>query len=241
MKAFTTLLKIELKLQIREFSGVLFGIFIPIALMGLLGILYQNSEKIQLAVPAVLTIGICATGLMGIPVTLSGYREKKILRRFQVTPTSPILLLMVQFAASFLMALLSSIGVVAVAKLFFNYELKGSLFSFIMLYLLLVFSIYAIGLLIASISSTVTMSNTLCSLAYFPMFLLSGATIPYEIMPRPLQLFSNIFPLTHGIKILKGISIGQSIHHYTWSLMILLLVGLLCMMVSVKVFKYDYR
>lgn len=241
MKTFLTLLKIEFKLSLRNFSGILFGVMIPIGLMFLFGALYDDPIKVQQTVPAVITVGICATGLMGIPITLSGYREKKLLRRFQVTPTSPLMLLMVQFFNNLITALASSIGVILVAVIGFDYRLQGSLIGFILLYFLVVFSIYTIGLLIASVSNSVNTSNLLCTLAYFPMFFLSGATVPYEIMPRPLQLVSNIMPLTHGIKILKGISTGKAITEFLIPILSLLILGLLCMLISVKTFQYDYE
>ena len=241
MKKFITLFRIELKLNIRDFSGVLFGVIIPIGLMFLLGTLYKDASRIQESVPAVITIGICATGLMGIPITLSSYREKKLLRRFQVTPTSPLLLLMVQFAANFVTALISSVGVIILAVLMFEYKLEGNIISFLILYVLILFSIYSLGILIASISKSVSMSNLLCSLIYFPMFFLSGATVPFEFMPKGLQVVAQVMPLTHGIKILKGISLGHSMKDYFLPITILLLLGVLCMIVSVMTFKYDYE
>lgn len=240
MRAFVKLLSIEMKLNVREFSGVLFGIMIPVGLMCLLGVLYDTQEQINQAVPAVLTIGICATGLMGIPITLSAYREKKLLRRFQVTPTSPLLLMGVQFVSNMVIALVSS-SLVVIVGLFFGFELQGSVWKFLLLYLLILFAIYAVGLLIASVSRNVQMSNLLCSLVYFPMFFLSGATIPYEIMPKPLQMISSVMPLSQGIKILKGISAGEKLTQHLLPILILLTIGVLCIMVSVRTFKYDYE
>lgn len=242
MKSFLTLLKIEIKLSIREFSGVLFGIIVPVGLMLLLGVLYgDDMTRIQQAVPAVISIGICSSGLMGIPLTVSNYRSKKLLKRFQVTPTSPLLLLSVQFVTNLIIALISSGFVMLAAVIFFDYTLVGSLLAFVLLYFLVVFSIYGIGLLIASVSNSVNTANLLCSIIYFPMFFLSGATIPYEIMPKLLQKISNVMPLTHGIKILKGISMGRSMNEFVFPIVMLLSIGVVCIIISVRVFKYDYE
>lgn len=240
MKKFIKLCSIELKLVVREFSSILFSVLLPVGLMGLLGALYQTSEAINQAVPAVITIGLCATGLMGIPITVSSYREKKLLRRFQVTPTSPMLLLMVQFVVNMIIALCSTVLVI-ITGVVFGYQLKGSLISFISVYFIVMFSIYTLGFLIASISKNVQMSNLLATVIYFPMFFLSGATIPYDLLPKPLQYVTQVMPLTHGIKVLKGISRGENVFNYTLPLIILIIAGLLCIMISVKVFKYDYE
>ena len=44
------------------------------------------------------------------------------------------------------------------------------------------------------------------------MLILSGTTLPYEIMPKWLQIISDILPLTQGIKLMKGTSLGLPLH-----------------------------
>lgn len=248
MKKLWVLFKIEFKLAIREFSGVLFGVMLPVGLMILLGVIFGdkyagenvNYTYVQQSFPAVITIGICATGLMGIPLTISSYREKKVLKRFEVTPTSPAKLLIAQVLNNFTFALVSSVLVYSVAKIFFDYKMIGSISSFIVIYLLVTISIYSIGMLIASISGSVKTTNLLCTIIYFPMFFLSGATIPYELMPKGLQTFSSIMPLSVGIKVLKGVSIGVNINEYITPITILIISSIICVLLSIKTFRYEY-
>lgn len=240
MKNLMHLYKLELKLAIREFSAVLFGVLIPIGIMLLLGYLYKgkNTDMINSSFASVVTIGICATGLMGIPIVLASYREKKILKQLQVTPVSPLNLLVAQLLCAFTFALVSSSGVFIVAKTIFSYNMKGNMLNFFMAYLILSFCIYSIGLLIGSVSKSVKIVNILTTLFYFPMFFLSGATIPYEILPKPLQLFSNMMPLTQGIKLLKIVSTA-SLESPIFPISILLIIGVICSYFSIKFFKYD--
>ena len=248
MKALKTLFKIEFKRSIREFSGVLFGLILPVGLMVLLGTLYgdqkvdgQGYTFLQQAFPGVITIGICATGLMGIPITLSAYRDKQILKSFQVTPSSPFILLMAQFFNQMIFAFVSGLLVWLAASLFFHYRMIGNISHFLLAYLLVLFSIYGIGMMIASISKNVNMANLLCSFVYFPMFFLSGATVPYEIMPRGLQVVADTLPLTHGIKLLKDVSLGKSLFDQGFIALILFGLAIVTVVISVKTFKYDYE
>ena len=248
MKALWVLYKTEMKLAIREFSGVLFGILMPLGIVLLMGALYGNKmvsgsnySELQRAIGGVITVGICATGLMGIPITISGYREKKLLRRFQVSPTSPQLLIGVQTLTNFTVATISTGLVLLAARLVYGYEMIGRFDAFALAYLLVVFSIYSLGSLIGSVANSVKTSNLLCSLIYFPMFFLSGATVPYELLPKGLQTLSNFMPLTMGIKLLKGITLGKSWSYYQLEIGVLLVLGLLFTLVSIKTFKYDYE
>ena len=102
MRTFTKLLKIELKLNIRNMNMVIFAVIMPVVVLAVLGIIYQSKPAfpgaeytfLEQSMSAVCTISICAGGLMGLPIVVSEYRERKILKRFQVTPVSPVMLLL---------------------------------------------------------------------------------------------------------------------------------------------------
>jgi len=247
MKRLYTLFKTEMILSVREFSGVLFGLIMPVGIMFLLGAL--NGEKpafdgasytmVQQSFAAVSTIGICATGLMGIPLTIASYREKKILKHFKVTPTSPLLLLGAQFLTNLVFAILSTALVLIAALLFFDYSLIGSPLYFILAYFLVLTAIFSLGMMIASVSVNVKTANLLCTIFYFPMLFLSGATIPFEIMPKGLQVVSSIMPLTQGIKLLKYVSLDSGGGDWIKPVLILSLTALLGIIISIKTFRWE--
>ena len=246
MKALIVLFKTELILAVREFSGVLFGLIMPFGIMLLMGTIYGNKPaypgaeftRLQQALPAVMTIGICSTGLMGIPLTIATYREKKILKRFKVTPTSPLLLLGAQFLNNLVFAALSGL-LVLITALHFGYTLKGSFTVFMGCALLVLFAIYSLGMLIASLSQNMKTANFLCTLVYFPMLFLSGATVPFEIMPAGLQNISRIMPLTQGILLLKGVSLDIPGFIPVKPVIILVITGLVSLILSVKTFRWE--
>lgn len=104
MKRFLTLLKIEGKLALRGIDGVFFGIIMPVGIALLIGTICGNKPAFEGAthtylqenVPAIITVGICATAFMGIPLGIADYRDKKILKHYFVTPVSPSIILFVQ-------------------------------------------------------------------------------------------------------------------------------------------------
>ena len=190
---------------------------------------------------AVVSIGIAATGLMGIPLVIADYRYKKILRRFRVTPVSPALLLLVQFVVNLLMAILSAVCVYAVSAVLFGYRMEGSFGAFVLAYLLVMLSIYSIGMMIASISPNIKTANLLCSVAYFPMLLLSGATLPYEIMPKLMQQATDVLPLTQGIKLLKAATLGQPLGDVRAPVIVMIAIAIVCIALSLRFFRWSKR
>lgn len=188
----------------------------PVGIVILIGLIAgQNPASndvgytlIQSSFGALVTVGICATAFMGIPLTIADYRDKKILKHFFVTPVSPTMLLWVHAVINMLLSMVSALLIYVVAKVFFGYEMIGSKLMFIGSYLLVMVSMYSLGLLIASLCRTVKTANVVCSIVYFPMLFLSGATIPFEIFPQQLQVVASLLPLTQGIKLMKSTSLG---------------------------------
>lgn len=205
MQALKTILKIESRLAIRGGDSIFFGILFPVGVVLLLGAI--NGSKIafeganytfmQQNFGAVVSFGICATGLMGLPLTLADYRDKKILKRFKATPISPSLLLFVQIIISFVIAVTSGIAVYLVSALLFGYKMIGSFGAFILAYILVTLAIYGLGMLLASLSPNIKTANLLCTIIYFPMVFLSGATVPYTV-ERAGFLFGGKYPLLHS-------------------------------------------
>lgn len=215
MKTLWLMYLTEAKLSAREFSTILFGLLMPVGLMVLFGFLFGDSPvagqqlgQVFLSFPAVATIGLCATGLMTVPLALSEYRGRGILKRYRVTPVSPAILLLAHMLYCFSLSILSTLLVYLAAAGLFGFFFRGSSACFIPAYFLVLFAMHAIGLTVASLAPDAKTAGVACSLLYFPMLLLSGATIPYEILPPAMRSVADFMPLTQGIQMLKTTVLG---------------------------------
>lgn len=246
MKRFLTLLKIEGKIAVRGIDGIFFGILMPVGIAVLIGFIcgdkpaYEGASYtfLEASFPALITVGICATAFMGIPLGLSDYRDKKILKHFFVTPVSPMLLLLVQVAINFLNSLVSATAILLVMKFVFGYQMRGSKTGFLFAYILVLISMYALGMMLASLCKNLKIANLVCTLVYFPMLFLSGATIPYEILPLALQKAANILPLTQGIKLLKGFAMGTETDILIPSI-VMIGAAVIGIWISIKKFRWE--
>lgn len=246
MKRFLTMLKIEGKLGLRCPDGVIFGIGMPIGILMLIAVVGGSSLAmgteytfLQSAFPSLLTVGICATAFMGIPLTFADYRDKKILKHFFVTPVSPLLMMLVQVFIAMFTSIISALSVSLIAIFVFQYRMDGNLLGFVGAYFLTMFSMYSIGMIIASLCKTVKIANLVTSFVYFPMLFLSGATIPFELFPTFLRNICTILPLTHGIQLLKNISMGITTSANMTSIWILLAFLVVGVIISIRCFKWE--
>lgn len=247
MRAFSTLFKTECKLSLRGMDMVIFAICMPVVVMVILGVIYGNKPAfegadytfLEQSFGAVATIAICAGGVMGLPLVVSDYRHKKILKRFKVTPISPALILAVQVAVYALYSIVSLILVYVTAMVFFGYQLSGSWFWFIGTYFLVMLSMFSIGLMVGGVAPNIKIASILASVLYFPMLIFSGATLPYEVMSVPLQKASDILPLTQGIKLLKAASLGLPINGVLIPVIEMIALAVICISISIRLFRWE--
>ncbi len=247
MKAFSTLLKTEIKLSLRGMDMFIFAICMPVIVVVILGAVFGSKPAydgagytfLAQSFGAVATIAICAGGVMGLPLVVSDYRSRKILKRFKVTPTSPVLILTVQVTIYALYSIISLILVYATGAIFFGYQLQGSWLEFLGAYLLVMLSMFSIGLLVGGIAPNMKIASVAASLLYFPMLIFSGATLPYEVMPAALQRVAEVLPLTQGIKLLKAASLGLPIDSVLVSVIVMVVIAVTCIAISIRFFKWE--
>jgi ABC-2 type transport system permease protein len=124
LKRCAVVLKTELKIATRNPDMILFGIVMPVGVMLLLGFI-SKPEAIARDFGGVVCFGLCASGLMGLPLTLSDYRHRKVLKRFRVTPASPGLLLAAQAVVQCAYVAVSAGAVFLIARFAFGVRIEG--------------------------------------------------------------------------------------------------------------------
>mgnify|MGYP001089113692 CR=1 FL=1 len=247
MKAFRALLKTEIRLSLRGMDMFIFAICMPVVVVIILGAVFGNKPAfdgaeytyLEQSFGAVSTIAICAGGVMGLPLVVSDYRSRKILKRFKVTPISPAFILLVQVVIYALYSIASLILIYATGGIFFGYQLSGSWLQFLGAYLLVMLSMFSIGLLVGGSAPNTKIASVAASLLYFPMLIFSGATLPYEVMPVALQKIADILPLTQGIKLLKAASLGLPIESVFIPVVVMVVIAVICTTVSLRFFKWE--
>lgn len=247
MKTFNTLLKTELKLSIRDMNMVIFAIILPMIILVILGMIYGSRPAfagagysfIEQSFGAVCTIAICAGGLMGLPILVSDYRERKILKRFKVTPVSAGMILFVHLVIYAIYAVVSLVLLWVTAVLFLHFQIHGSVTIFLISWLLILVSMLSIGMLVGGVAKNSKSASLIASILYFPMLIFSGATLPYEVMPKALQTIADIMPLTQGIKLLKAAALGQPFDSVLVPIISMLVITIVATILSVLLFRWE--
>lgn len=247
MRSFAVLLKNELKLNIRNMNMVIFAVILPLIVLVILGFLYGTRPVtggaeftfLEQSIGALCTISICAGGLMGLPLVVSEYRERKILKRFKVTPISPVMLLIVEFLIYAIYSVISLATIIPVAMLFWKVEVHGSWLTFIGSWFLTMVSTLSIGMMVGGIAKNAKTASVIACILYFPMLIFSGATLPFEVMPKGMQTVVQFFPMTQGIQLMKAAFLGTPLSNVWLPVLVMLAVTIICSGVAIKCFKWE--
>lgn len=247
MKSFWILLKNEWKLNIRNMNMVIFAVIMPLIVLVILGFIYgvrPAAEGVEYtfmeqSFGALCTISICAGGLMGLPLVVSEYRERKILKRFQVTPVSPVRLLAVEFTIYVLYCIVSMVTLMVAGTIFWNIRIYGSWAGFLGSWLLTMVSTLSIGMMVGGIAKNTKTASVIASILYFPMLIFSGATLPFEVIPDFMQKVVSIFPMTQGIQLMKAAFLDLSVENSGLLIIGMGVVAIICFGIVIRFFRWE--
>ena len=246
MKRFFTFLKTELKLSLRDMNMPIFAVIMPLAIFAILGIIYGTKPaydgasytSVEQSFGAVSAVAICASGLMGLPLAVSGLREMKILKRLRVTPVSPVFILGVELSM-YIVYCIVSLVTLAAAALLWGVRLHGSLPAFLGSWALTMLSTLSIGMLVGGVAKDVKQASVIASILYFPMLIFSGTTLPIEVMPGVMRKIVSVFPLTQGLTLMKHTFLGIGTGSVLLPVCVMTGVAVLCTILAVRFFRWE--
>jgi len=87
----------------------------------------------------------------------------------------------------------------------FEVPIRGSLLDLGMGALPFLTAMLAVGLVISSFTRTQFQATQMSFFVFLPSILLSGFMFPFEAMPRPAQWIGELLPLTHFVRVARGV------------------------------------
>ena len=157
-------------------------------------------------VPGVMALVLMVITMIVTSMAIVKERESGTMEQIVVTPIRPMELIGGKLVPYFLIGVVESLLVLAVAVLWFEVPLRGNAALLIALALLFMVNAQGLGLFISTISHTQQQSMmTAMFFVMLPMVMLSGFVFPIENMPQPIQYITYLMPLRYFLVILRGI------------------------------------
>jgi len=207
MRAYLALFKSNMRLTARDRGVLFFNYLFPLIFFFAFAEMFHagTGQGIAYFVGTVLTMGIMGNGLWGAGMRSVQEREANILRRFKVTPISPLPILVASMASGLLLYLPVIALIAGLANIIYGMPLPEHWISLVLMACLGVCAFRALGLILAAVTNTMAEANILIQVLYMPMLFLSGTTIPSSILPTWAQTVGEFMPATYLVTGFQGI------------------------------------
>ena len=247
MRALTKYTWIEIKLFLREPIGAFFTLVFPLMMLFLFGTIYGNDPSpyfngygtVDVSVPAYTAMIIGTTGIMGLTITMSAYRENGVLRRLRATPLQPQVILVAQVVVIFMMTAAGMLLLILAGKLVYDRRFDGNPLSVALAFVLSSLSFFSLGFVLAAVMPNARTAQVVGMAIFYPMLFLSGAGLPLEMLPDGVRKFSNFLPLTHVVTLLRGLWTGDAWNQHTTEVIVLVSLLVVGVLISAKTFKWE--
>ncbi|HEX3187486.1 MAG TPA: ABC transporter permease [Pyrinomonadaceae bacterium] len=199
-----------------------------------------GARYVDFLVPGLIGMNLMGSGLWGLGFTVVIARSRKILKRFAATPMRRSHYLF-SFMLSRLVFLVLEVGAVVVfAWLVFNFTVRGSWLTLILVTMLGGFTFSGLGLLVAARPTTIEGVSGLMNFIMLPMWLLSGTFFSSERFPQVLQPFIKALPLTALNTVLRSVMNEGAALTSNWAPMSIMLAWcLISFVIALKIFKWQ--
>lgn len=213
----------------------------------------QTSPPLQIIVqrrynPEAITQYNIVPGLMGVILTMTMVlitaiaitreRERGTLEYLLVTPVRPFEVMTGKIVPYILVGYIQVSLIMLAAKVLFHVPMDGSI---PMLYFLILFFIAAnlsVGILFSTIARNQMQAFQMSFFFFLPSILLSGFMFPFRGMPVWAQWIGEVLPLTHFLRIVRGLLLkNNTLMELLPNLWPLLLFTLVMLTVALKRYR----
>ena len=249
MKSLTKLTWVELKLFFREPLTMVFTFALPVVFLLVMGGVFGNTPDtsstgiyrgvgaVNYYNPAYIALVLCSIGIVAMPVHLTAYRERRVLKRFHASSLSVWNVIGSQVLVAFVIAVLGSILLTVISLGFFKANLPKMWELLIPAFILGTLCFASLGILIGAILPNTRAAQGVGLLLFFVMMILGGAGPPREVMSPVMNAVGNATPIWYVIQLLQEPWLG-----FGWQVKASLIVGgitIVATALSVKFFRWD--
>jgi ABC-2 type transport system permease protein len=168
---------------------------------------YYNAElrTTVFIVPALIGVILTMTMLFMTAIAIVRERERGTFEFLIATPVGRLELMVGKILPYLVIGHLQVALILATGGLVFDVPIRGSLVDLWLGAILFIAANLTLGLVISSAAASQFQAMQMAVFIFLPSILLSGFMFPFESMPRPAQWLGEVLPLTHFLRVVRGI------------------------------------
>ena len=161
-------------------------------------------------VPGLLGVILQMTMVMMTSIALTREIERGTMENLLAMPASPLEIMLGKVLPSLGVGAVQMAVVLAAAKLLFDIPFAGSAWLLLAAVLAFVLALVLLGYLISTMARTQMQALQLTFFFFLPSIMLSGFMFPFRGMPQWAQWIGEVFPLTHFLRVVRGVMLKGS-------------------------------
>lgn len=193
---------VETKLFFREPATWIVSLLLPTTILLVLGALvpgrpdkaFGGQRFIDFYVPSLVVITLATLGVNTLPIRLTTWREKGVLRRLSTTPIRPATLLGIQLGVNMAVAIAAVLLLIVLGRLAFQISLPRHAAGFAAAFLLGMAALFAVGMLIAAVAPSARAGSAVSLPVFFLTMFLGGVYLPRLFLPKFLIRMGDYAP-----------------------------------------------
>jgi ABC-2 type transport system permease protein len=162
-------------------------------------------------VPGLVGVILTMTMIMFTSMAIVRERERGTLEQLIVSPVGRVELIVGKILPYIAIGYIQMALILGAGRIVFHVPLQGSLALLFGLASAFIAANLALGMFFSTISQTQQQAMQLSFFWLLPNILLSGFVFPFEGMPVPAQWLSQLLPLTHFLRIVRGITLKGAV------------------------------
>ncbi len=179
-------------------------------------------------VPGLLGVILTMTMVMMPALALTREVERGTMENLLALPVTPLEVMLGKVLPYAGMGAVQVMIILAVAHGVFEVPMQGSYVLLCAMLALFIACVSTLGYLISTVARTQMQAMQLTFFFFLPSMLLSGFMFPFRGMPEWAQHVGSLFPLTHFLRIVRGIMLKGAgfveVAPHVWPLLLFLLV-----------------
>jgi ABC-2 type transport system permease protein len=165
-----------------------------------------NPEQLTVlnTVPGLICIVLMFSTLFLTTLSITRERERGTMENLLAMPLRPVEVVLAKVVPYIGIGYIQVLLIIAASVLIFHLPVRGSLPLLLVALFFFIASNVALGLTISTLATSQMQATQLAQFMLLPSFMLSGFMFPFKGMPIWAQWLGEIFPVTHMLRISRG-------------------------------------
>ena len=179
-------------------------------------------------VPGLMGVILTMTMVLMTGLAMTRERERGTFENLLATPAKPLEVMVGKIVPYIMIGLVQMTLILLAARFIFAVPFQGSLVLLYAVSLLFIAANLTLGMTFSTIARNQLQAMQMTFFFFLPSILLSGFMFPFRGMPEWAQVIGNVLPLTHFLRLVRGILLkGNNLYEmwpHTWPILLFTVV-----------------